>query len=399
MTESFVPQPHNFEEDVRKVSSITLVPTILDVVCRITGMGFAAVARVTDQHWVACAVRDDIQFGLTPGAHLELQTTICDEIRRSGMKVVIDHVAEDNEFCNHHTPARYGFQSYISIPIILRDGSFFGTLCAIDPRPARLKRPEIINMFELFAELLSLHISMSDQLAVVEEKLFEERLNSNLRDQFIAVLGHDLRNPVGAVSASAQLLLRMPLEDDAHKLASIIHKSSYRMSGLIENVLDFAHGHLGGGINLHPKIEYNLNDTLEQVINEIQVMLPDQKIVFHTDLKEAIYCDAKRIAQLFSNLLSNAATYGSAGEPIEVLALSNGGRFILTVKNTGQPIPDDVMPLLFQPFTRGEESTNKEGLGLGLYIASEIAKAHGGLIQAVSKHGFTSFSVNIPSGN
>src|SRR3712207_5707863 len=131
--------------DVAAIARIDAVPTILEVACRATGMGFAAVARVTEDRWVACAVRDGIRFGLKPGGELELGTTICSEIRASGRPVVIDHVAEDQAFCGHPTPARYGFQSYISVPILRpRGGAFFGTLCALDPRPARLSAPETV---------------------------------------------------------------------------------------------------------------------------------------------------------------------------------------------------------------------------------------------------------------
>jgi GAF domain-containing protein len=128
-----------FQADIERVNRIAAVPTILDVVCRTTGMRFAAVARVTEDRWIACSVRDEIDFGLKPGGELKIESTICNEIRQSQEAVVIDNVAEDAVWCQHHTPATYGFQSYISVPIVLADGSFFGTLCAIDPRPARLR--------------------------------------------------------------------------------------------------------------------------------------------------------------------------------------------------------------------------------------------------------------------
>ena len=99
------------EADIAVVARIDAVPMILEVVCRTTGMGFAAVARVTEDHWVACAGRDEIAFGLRPGSELKVETTICDEIRDSGQPVVIDHVAGDEAFCRHPTPAMYGFQS------------------------------------------------------------------------------------------------------------------------------------------------------------------------------------------------------------------------------------------------------------------------------------------------
>ena len=103
--------PHDFQDDIDLIGSIEAVPTILDVVCRTTGMGFAAVARVTETRWVACRVRDDIAFGLEPGGELEVESTLCHEIRQSRAAVVINHVAEDKAYCGHPTPARYGFKT------------------------------------------------------------------------------------------------------------------------------------------------------------------------------------------------------------------------------------------------------------------------------------------------
>ena len=93
------------QADIEAVGAISAVPTILDVVCRVTGMGFAAVARVTEQRWICCAVNDLIQFGLQPGGELKVGTTICHEVREMRAPVVIDHVAEDTLYCRHHTPA------------------------------------------------------------------------------------------------------------------------------------------------------------------------------------------------------------------------------------------------------------------------------------------------------
>jgi GAF domain-containing protein len=147
-------------DDLAAIVKIDAVPTILEVVCRTTGLGFAAVARVTEDRWIACAVRDEISFGLRPGGELQVDTTICDEIRNSGQPIVIDHVAEDDIYCGHPTPRMYGFQSYISMPIYRPDGRFFGTLCAIDPKPARVNTPTTIGMFKLFADLIGFHLDV-----------------------------------------------------------------------------------------------------------------------------------------------------------------------------------------------------------------------------------------------
>jgi GAF domain-containing protein len=235
-------QSPSVQQDVDAVSGIAAVPRILDVVCQTTGLGFAAVARVTDQQWVCCSARDDIGFGLLPGGELKLETTICHEIRQHRQAVVIDDVQEDPQYAGHHTPAMYGFRSYISVPIVLPDGSFFGTLCGIDPRPAKLKNPTIVGMFELFAELIASHLDAHQRALASETALLDARQAAQLREQFIAVLGHDLRNPLQSLHMGTALLERAP--DRLPGLLPVMQKSVQRMAELIENVMDFARGRL-----------------------------------------------------------------------------------------------------------------------------------------------------------
>ena len=383
--------------DIAAIQQIPVIPSILEVICRTTGMGFAAVARVTDTKWIACAVLDEIGFGLQPGGELQLESTICHEIRQSGKGVIIDHVADDPLFCSHHTPLQYGFQSYISIPIILKSGIFFGTLCAIDPRPAQLNNPKTIGMFHLFADLISFHIDALEQLAVSEMNLLEERKTAELREQFIAILGHDLRNPLSAVSNSAQLLQLMSLEQDAQQLATIIKNSSYRMAGLIENTLDFARGRLGGGLTLNRKEDEPMEKILNQVIAELQAIHPDRIIETRFAFAGPVNSDGSRIAQLFSNLLGNAMSYGNRQMPVQVEAASDKAGFRLSVANAGNKIPATVLERIFHPFSRGEVKPGQQGLGLGLYIAAEIAKAHGGTLEGTSTTEETRFTLTIPS--
>src|SRR4051812_16680950 len=201
-----------FQADIEAIDGIAAVPVILNVICRVTGMGFAAVARVTEGRWGCLAVNDEIAFGLKPGGELKVENTICHEVRQGRKAGAIDHVAEDEIYCRHHTPAMYGFQSYISMPIFLKDGSFFGTLCAIDPKPAKLKNPGVIGMFKLFAEMIAYHLDAGRRLANAEASLLDAHAASELREQFIAVLGHDLRNPLASIAAGARLIKKTPLD-------------------------------------------------------------------------------------------------------------------------------------------------------------------------------------------
>jgi signal transduction histidine kinase len=383
------------DKDVATISRIDVIPKILEVICRTTGMGFAAVARVTEDQWVACAVRDEIEFGLQPGGELVVSTTICDAIRDSGRTVVIDHVAQDPVYRDHPTPKQYGFQSYISVPI-LRRGAFFGTLCAIDPRPNILSTPQTLGMVELFADLIARHLEAEERWADSEAALLSARQGAELRDQFIAVLGHDLRNPLASIDGGARLLLKTPLDDKAANLVGMMQNSVRRMAGLIDDVLDFARGRLGGGFDIERRLDPALGDTLEQVVAELRVAHPDRAI--HADLGPDLggECDSRRVAQLASNLLSNALTHGAPGEPIRLSVRNHEGAFELSVANQGEPIPPEAMDRLFQPFSRASVRPNQQGLGLGLYIASEIARAHGGALSVTSDTAETRFTFTMP---
>ena len=388
---------HEFEADLAAVAGIDAVPTILEVVCRTTGMGFAAVARVTEDRWIVCAMRDSIAFGLQPGGELRVKTTLCNDIRNSREGIVIDNVEQDPNFCGHPTPAMYGFQSYISMPIVLPDGSFFGTLCALDPRPARVSTPETVGMFKLFAELIALHLDAHHRLADSEAKLLSERESAELREQFIAVLGHDLRNPLAAIDAGMNTLRRTPLDEKATQVVGLVQGSVRRMAALIDNMMDFARGRLGGGLTLEAR-GCAVKSILEQAIAELRSASPDRAIETDIALGEAqtMLCDQVRIGQIFSNLLANASTHGKPDTPIRIHAAIRDGVFELSVANLGEPIPEAVRQKLFQPFVRASVRRNRQGLGLGLYIASEIARAHDGTLEVSSTAEETRFTFRMP---
>ncbi|WP_238149583.1 GAF domain-containing protein [Dyella jiangningensis] len=139
--------------DVDLVAKLPVVASILEAVSRETGMRFATVARVSETRWTACAVHDTINFGLRAGQDLVLETTICNEIREHGHTVTFDHASAHPLFSTHPTPALYGFESYISVPIYRADGRFFGTLCAVDPEPRHIDQ-DTVRAFETFARAL-----------------------------------------------------------------------------------------------------------------------------------------------------------------------------------------------------------------------------------------------------
>ncbi len=386
----------NIEAERNAINNINAIPLLLEVICNTTGMGFAAVARVTPDRWIAYAVLDKINFGLKPGGELKVET-LCNEVNQFQKAIVVNNFSLDEEYADHHTPALYGLKSYISIPIILKDGTFFGTLCAIHPEPSDVNNPTIISMFNLYAELISLQLDEQQKRAEMEAQLAEEKQIATVREQFIAILGHDLRNPVGAVKNIGQLLQRDSIDlGSTKRFGGMLLNSAQRMVGLIDNLMDFARSRLNSGIDLH-RTDVALEQPLRHVIEELRMIWPERLIVADLEISAPVNVDQNRITQLFSNVLSNALTHGVADKPVLIKVRADEHELCLSVKNSGDDIPESILNHLFEPFSRDRSKTNKEGLGLGLYISSEIVKAHGGKLQVFSADGEIEFRATIPS--
>ena len=376
--------PNKIVEDIEAIGRIGAVPSLLRVLCETTGMRFAAVARVTESSWTACAVVDDIQFGLQPGGQLDLATTLCHEVRQAGTPIVIDHASKDPKYCNHHTPRIYQIESYVSVPIILSSGEYFGNLCAIDPMPAKVSEPHIVAMFTLFAQLIALQLDADRIREQAQAALLDERARGELRDQFIAILGHDLRNPLGAVGACADLLKRKSTDATTLALADRISVNVHRMGRLIGDVLDFARSQLGGGISVRFDTVHDLEKALQDVVAELRDTHPERSFDVRLAIDRAVPADRARIQQLVSNLLGNALAHGAPASPITLTATVEDDHLVITVWNDGDPIPPESLDKIFFPFWRQSTAPHREGLGLGLHISRQIVEAHGGRLRVTS---------------
>lgn len=195
--------------DILHISQIPFLPLLLEVVCSATEMGFAAVARVNEERWIAGAVLDRIQFGLSAGDELEIGTTICHEIRQHNRPVVIDHVSHDTYYKNHHTPALYGFESYISFPIVLESGEFFGTLCAIDPKAAKLNSPAVMDLFKLLVQLIGQYLDGIRHLTPSQLNLLELYASMELSDARREFGSSETNAPTPHPDRTAQLALKV----------------------------------------------------------------------------------------------------------------------------------------------------------------------------------------------
>jgi signal transduction histidine kinase len=242
----------------------------------------------------------------------------------------------------------------------------------------------------------------------IERKRAEEGLKREeaarqtavFREQFLGILGHDLRNPLQAISGNAALLLRYGgLSEPQRKAVHRISSSSDRMARMIGDLLDFTRTRLGGGYTLQ-RTEMNVHDVLRQVVEELEVAHPGRKFELNVSGTGWGEWDMGRIAQAASNLVGNAVQYSPEDSAVRVSARDEDEGVRVEVRNGGSPIPAERMPHIFDPFVRGRDgarSGGRAGLGLGLYITHEIVKAHGGSLQVRSTEAEgTCFWMNLP---
>ncbi len=237
----------------------------------------------------------------------------------------------------------------------------------------------------------------------VEEGLKREeaaRQTAVFREQFLGILGHDLRNPLQAISGNAGLLLRYGgLSEPQRKAINRISISADRMARMINDVLDFTRSRLGGGYPV-TRVRMNVHDVLRQVVEELEVAHPQRRFELTLTGNGWGEWDADRVAQAASNLVGNAVQYSPEDSVVTVRARDEEDGVRLEVHNRGMPIPAERLPHIFDPFVRAHDNSRKVarmGLGLGLYITHEIVKALGGTLQVTSTEADgTCFWMNLP---
>ncbi len=208
------------------------------------------------------------------------------------------------------------------------------------------------------------------------------------KDMFIAILSHDLRTPLQAVLFSARALLESEVDRAAQTAALVrIERSSWRMNGMIADLLDFTSSRIGSGIGI-TRLDIDLGAVVREAVDEARAAHPGRGFELKVDGDLACACDAARMRQVLANLLSNAADYSDGEQPVSVSATGRPNAVVVTVANRGELIPRHRMQVIFDPFKRLQQATDESDdsrhLGLGLYIADQIVTAHGGRIGVTS---------------
>ncbi|WP_018982277.1 GAF domain-containing sensor histidine kinase [Salinimonas chungwhensis] len=380
------------DKDLQTIQSIDAVPHIMSMLADTTGLRFICVARVTESYWKSCAVLDKVSFDLKPGDELDIKATFCDRVRSTAKPIIIEQASTDGTYSRSDIPLMYGFESYFSYPIYDHNNNFFGTICGLDPLPKKLNTPFIKGQIAAFAELISRQLEAEEALTNTQSDLSYEQTASKLREQYIAILGHDLRTPLSSVSMGIDYLKGNVTDETSQKVLTKMDKSTKRMTRLISDVMDFTHGKMGNGIPLKLSSVEDLGSALLWTVNELVDLHPECDVQADIEIAGTFNCDQDRISQLLSNLLINAIVHGDHKQPIYVKGRTNKDELELSVSNGGQPIPPETQERLFQPFWREQSSSHSQGLGLGLFIASQIAEAHDGELRVDSNTQQTIFT-------
>ncbi|MCR9160967.1 MAG: HAMP domain-containing histidine kinase [bacterium] len=249
----------------------------------------------------------------------------------------------------------------------------FGTLCALDPEPREIDE-SVLRTFRLHADLIGHH--MRAQRAARE------------RENFMAVLAHDLRTPLSTASLVASALGELPAP--ANALAPRLSRTVARMQRIVDDATDVARGRMGRRMPLSPT-PLNAGKMLRTLLHDYAEP-GDVELQVEGDL--AVCWDRTRVEQLVTNLLANALQYRDETEPVRVRLSDDGDEIELEVSNVGDPIPDDLLPVLFDPFHRGDKFS-RHGLGLGLFVVKSVANAHGGDVCVYSDDARTRFVVSL----
>jgi len=248
-----------------------------------------------------------------------------------------------------------------------------------------LRRPDgTVRVVEFRARAhIAPHRHLSILRDVTERKRAEELLlqRDRTRELFLAVLGHDLKNPLQGIQSGAKLLQLRGLDPAQAKVVERILSSSLRMGRMVEEILDLTRAHLGGGMELNRR-SVDLAQLCREVAAELEVghAAPRVKVGVEGDLTAEV--DADRVARLLSNLIGNGLEHRQG--PVSVRLRGEPGQIVIEVANGGAPIPQDILAFIFDPFRSGARGGGDNHLGLGLFISRAIAEAHGGTLTVES---------------
>jgi PAS domain S-box-containing protein len=232
-------------------------------------------------------------------------------------------------------------------------------------------------------------------LGAVVREVTEQRRAEELQRLLVGIVGHDIRNPLGVIATSAALLAQSSLDPRQEQVVARIRRASESIGSLAQQLLDYTVIRAGRRVPIAPR-ETDFGRIVGAIVDDFRALHPDRAIRADAVCAGTVVWDEERIRRLLANLLSNAVKYGDPAAPIAIVCREDHAHLVLDVTNRGAPIPPDRLARIFEPLQQGDDGARRGGIGLGLFIAREIAHAHGGSIDVRSADDATTFTVRLP---
>lgn len=354
-----------------------------------------------------------VEQAATFARSVELATPLDDEALRDHLPEIIDAIVADLR--TPQTRAEEVAKSYGQAPVMAgRARSAAGTH-ALHRAHSGYSICNLVSEYRaLRASVLRLWVDSPDSQPAAPEEIarFNEAIDEAIADSvsyyaneverwrsiFLGVLGHDLRSPLGAILMTSELIARMAVDAPVASAAQRLIRSGERMRELLDNLLVYNRAQIGAGFDLNRQ-EVDLARACREEIDLLQASMPQIRIQYQGPESLRGSFDAGRIREALANLVINGQKYGTAGGEIHVELRASDAGVDLTVTNSGAPIAAETFGLMFEPLRRGGMDGGeyeRASLGLGLFIVDQIAKAHGGRIDARSDEGKTTFELHLP---
>lgn len=264
----------------------------------------------------------------------------------------------------------------------------------LDPRILRHK----VNTF---VELHSQRQILREQLIALqrgeaESRRLRDELQATLRlnDTFLGVVGHDLRNPLNVILMSAALLDHMSQDPGQRRITERISTATRQMVRMIDDLYDLTRARMSGGISIKPRPDVDVGKLAERVVNELGTTHRDRSLKVELVGNTCGVWDVDRLGQVLSNVIGNAIRHGTPSVPIQVYVDGTESNWVTLTVTNGGAVREDLLPHIFEPFRRGSE-TQREGLGLGLFIVQHLVRAHGGDVEMIAHKELDRTSVRI----
>lgn len=265
------------------------------------------------------------------------------------------------------------------------------------PRSVAITERRLVDVIGAMKERIAVAVNSVGEKEQVAQEL---RRTADFAQELLAIVSHDLRNPLSSVMMGAQLVLQ--LEPGNAKIPTTVRRilsSARRAERLIYDLLDFSQSRAGGGIPIHLR-PADLQTVVRGATDDLELVHPGRTFRIAHDGDGFGEWDADRLAQVLSNLLANAVVHGRKDTPIELSTRGDAESVSISIHNANRegPIPEELVPVLFDPFKRGvvRAISSTRSVGLGLYIVNELARGHRGRVDVSSNASGTTFTVHLP---